>query len=127
MLTLGTDTSVVLAHPPALPMHANSGSSWKSEGMLREKSVRSTDSGPIPFLTPLTSCSSASVAPRHGVPSVMSLRVTSAPPHFSMYHRATRPPMEWPMKTTLASAYAPPCARSCSSAGSTTVPSRSPL
>ena len=40
----------------------------------RSPSGRPT-SGPMPFLTPLTSCSSASVAPRHGVPSVMSLRV----------------------------------------------------
>ena len=32
--------------------------------------------------------------PRYGVPRVISLRVNSDPPHISMYHRATSPPME---------------------------------
>ena len=46
----------------------------------------------------------ARAAPRYGVPSVMSLRVISAPPHCSMYQRAISPPIEWHANTTSASA-----------------------
>src|SRR5262249_8406524 len=85
---------------------------------LRAKPVRSAASGPTPGRTPLTSCSSALAAPRYGVPSVISLRVTAAPPQCSRYQRATRPPIEWHTSTTWASAYGPPWARHRSRAGS---------
>ena len=54
----------------------------------------------------------------------MSLRVISAPPHFSMYQRAISPPMEWHTNTTWASAYGPPWSRHRCRAGSMIVPSR---
>ena len=80
----GTVTSVVLRRPPALSMHAYSGSSSNSPGRLRASSVRSTFTGPHPFDTPLTRESSAFAAPRCGVPSVITLRVISWPPSTSV-------------------------------------------
>lgn len=92
VVSSGTSTSVVLVSSPGRSMHAYSGSSWCSDGRLRAKVVRFSLNGPGPLRTPLTSCSSALSDPRCGVPSVISLRETSAPPRRSRYQRATRPP-----------------------------------
>src|SRR5262249_40000668 len=97
--------------------HAYAGSSWCIDGRLNAKPVRSAASGPTPGRTPLTSCSSALAAPRYGVPSVISLRATAAPPQGSRYQRATRPPIERHTSPTRASAYGPPWARHRSRAG----------
>ncbi len=61
----GTVVSVVVSRGPLpVSMQAYSGRSWCSEGRLRANRVRSTDSGPIPFRTPLTSWPRAEAAPR---------------------------------------------------------------
>jgi hypothetical protein len=96
--------AVVLARSPPCWRQAYSGSNWCKDGMLRANLVRSIRSGPSPGCAPLTSWPRARAAPRYGVPSVMSLRVISAPQHCSMYQRAISPPIEWHTNTTSASA-----------------------
>ena len=62
-----------------------------------------TFSGPSFLTNPLTRKSTALSEPRCGVPNVISVRVSCQPPRHSRYQRATSPPIECPIRMSLAS------------------------
>ena len=90
--------------PAPTSTHGYIGSSWYTDVSDRSSRLRSaTFSGPSFFTNPLTRKSTAFSEPRCGVPNVISARVSCQPPRHSRYQRATSPPIECPMRTTLAS------------------------
>ena len=68
-----------------------------------------TLNGPTFLAKPLAMKSTAFNEPRYGVPNVISMRVCSQPPRHSRKYRATSPPIECPMRTSLASAFSLRC------------------